>query len=76
MSQQEINQNEWNDSNNWSSPKWLGLYFSKKDSRWVVPKPYPALGWTLNLARRKGCGAFFTLVFFGLAIVFSIGYVL
>lgn len=62
MNQEETNAAEWSNPDNWSSPKWVGLYFSKKDQRAWVPKPIPALGWTLNLGRPKG-------VFWALAIV-------
>ncbi|RUO30832.1 hypothetical protein CWE12_06230 [Aliidiomarina sedimenti] len=62
MSQEEINQNEWKRSENWSRPRWLGLYFSKKDTRSWVPKQVPALGWTLNLGQPKGALWAVTLV--------------
>ncbi|MDZ4198662.1 MAG: DUF5808 domain-containing protein [Kiritimatiellia bacterium] len=50
MKQQEINQAEWENSENWS----FGLYFSKKDTRTWVPKSIPWMGWTLNLGTRAG----------------------
>lgn len=34
------------DPNNW---KWM-FYFNRKDSRLIVPKFIPAMGWTLNFA--------------------------
>lgn len=54
MDQREINQSEWNNPENWSGPKWLRLYFSKRDSRTWVPKSIPAMGWTINLGQNAG----------------------
>jgi uncharacterized membrane protein len=54
MNQDELNQSEWHNPANWSGPKWLSLYFSKKDSRTWVPKQIPAMGWTLNLGQSGG----------------------
>jgi uncharacterized membrane protein len=34
------------DPGNWKGP----FYFNRKDPRLLVPKFYPALGWTLNFA--------------------------
>lgn len=67
MTQDQINAAEWANSANWSSPKWIGFYFSKKDTRAWVPKPIPALGWTVNLAHRKG--VFWALGIFGAAVL-------
>ena len=50
----EINRSEWENRDNWTSP---GFYFSKRDSRWIVPKRNPALGWTFNLGNKKGAYA-------------------
>lgn len=50
MQQEEINQREWHNPDNWSA----GLYFSKRDSRIIVPKSNPAMGFTLNLGTRAG----------------------
>ena len=54
MNQDEINSAEWNNPENWSSPRWLGIDFSKQDVRSWVPKPIPKLGWTVNLGQPKG----------------------
>ena len=54
MTQDEVNQQEWGDPENWSGPRWLSVYFSKKDSRTWVPKQVPGLGATLNLGRTAG----------------------
>jgi uncharacterized membrane protein len=54
VTQQDLNDLEWKNPDNWSQRGLLGLYFSKKDSRIVVPKAMPSLGWTLNLAHQAG----------------------
>ena len=54
MNQDEINCAEWENLGNWSGPKWLSVYFSKKDTRTWVPKQIPAMGWTLNLDKTAG----------------------
>lgn len=54
MKEDDINLAEWRNPENWSTRRWLGLYFSKRDSRAWVPKPYPVLGWTVNLANQRG----------------------
>lgn len=43
---------EWSKEENWSL-----FYFSKKDSRWLVPKRN-RMGWTFNLGQTKGALAF------------------
>lgn len=53
MTQDEINQAEWENPENWSDAL-IGIYFSKRDTRVWVPKRRPGLGWTLNLARPAG----------------------
>ena len=47
--QDEINQAEWENSNNWST-----IYFSKKDLRTSVPKRNPKHGWTINFGSSSG----------------------
>ncbi len=43
MTQDEINQSEWEKPENWTAgSKWLRVYFSQADSRTVVPKLNPA----------------------------------
>ena len=44
MTQKEMNQTEWENPDNWTGPRWLSIYFSKKDSRCFVPKQIKALG--------------------------------
>ncbi|HEX5632941.1 MAG TPA: DUF5808 domain-containing protein [Gemmatimonadales bacterium] len=50
MDQRAINEREWHDPANWRGGI-LGLYSSEADSRLLVPKRHPAMGWTLNFAR-------------------------
>ncbi|MGH8050865.1 MAG: DUF5808 domain-containing protein [Arenimonas sp.] len=47
-----LNKNEWHNPNNWSRMGLLGIYFSKADTRILVPKTTPAFGWTLNFGHR------------------------
>lgn len=54
MDQQQINRSEWEDQRNWSGPIWLGVYFSKNDTRTWVPKRIPGMGWTINVGRSSG----------------------
>lgn len=48
----EKNRIEWESTDNWTLP--IGFYFSKKDTRWLVPRLNPAFGWTFNLGNKKG----------------------
>lgn len=67
--QDSINQQEWNNPNNWSGHKLISLYFSKKDSRTFVPKQITWMGWTVNLGKAEGVywllGLFVALVLLG-----------
>jgi uncharacterized membrane protein len=54
MDQKSVNQAEWSNPDNWGGPRWISVYFSKKDSRTWVPKQIPWMGVTLNLARTSG----------------------
>jgi uncharacterized membrane protein len=54
MNQADINEAEWRNPANWTGPKLLSVYFSKRDMRVWVPKRIPALGWTINLGRPGG----------------------
>jgi len=54
MDQKELDHAEWANPYNWSGPKWLSVYFSKKDTRTWVPKQIPAMGWTINLGKTAG----------------------
>lgn len=52
---EEQNKKEWKNLDNWTLP--VGFYFSKKDTRWLVPRPNRNLGWTYNLGHKKGTWA-------------------
>lgn len=52
--QKAINRAEWSNPDNWGGPRWISVYFSKKDSRTWVPKQIPWMGVTLNLAKTAG----------------------
>jgi uncharacterized membrane protein len=52
MRQDDINDIEWRNPANWTWRGPLGLYSSGRDTRLLVPKAVPALGWTLNFAHR------------------------
>jgi uncharacterized membrane protein len=52
----------WNNPNNWSRRTLFGLYFAKNDSRLLVPKAIPMLGWTLNLGHPAGAAMFIMLI--------------
>lgn len=65
----QINKSEWENQGNWTSP---GVYFSKRDTRWIVPKRNPLLGWTFNLGNKKGAWAMFISVLIPAFILFGI----
>jgi len=44
MDQRMINEAEWSHPDNWSGPKWISVYFSKRDSRVWVAKQLAGLG--------------------------------
>jgi uncharacterized membrane protein len=54
MKQDDINAMEWRNPVNWTWRGPLGLYASKRDTRLIVPKATPIMGWTLNFAH-PGC---------------------
>ena len=47
--QDAINEQEWTRPENWGR---FGTYRSARDTRFLVPKRNPRMGWTFNLARR------------------------
>lgn len=53
MTQDQINQAEWENPANWSDTV-VGVYFSKRDTRVWVPKRLPTWGWTINLGHPTG----------------------
>lgn len=79
MTQDEINEAEWNNAENWGGPLLIAVYFSKKDSRTWVPKRVPWTGWTVNLAKHAGVWWFFCIVLGAMGLViasafYSIGF--
>jgi uncharacterized membrane protein len=56
------NETEWSNPRNWTGPKWLSLYFSKRDSRIWVPKQIPSMGWTVNLGNPRGALILMTII--------------
>jgi hypothetical protein len=60
--QARVNEAEWQSPGNWTGPKWLSVYFSKRDSRAWVPKQIPALGSTVNLGNPRGAFALLAIV--------------
>ena len=50
MKQDDINEMEWRNPANWTWRGPLGLYASKRDTRLIVPKATPQMGFTLNFA--------------------------
>ena len=60
--QKAINQAEWENPDNWGGPRWISVYFSKKDSRTWVPKQIPWMGMTLNLAKTSGVFLFLLII--------------
>ncbi len=73
MTQEEINQAEWENPDNGSGPKGLSIYFSKKDSRCFVPKQIRGLGPTMNLGRTSGFYCLFIGTLFLVATAFAAG---
>ncbi len=67
--QQEMNEKEWENAQNWTMP--IGFYFSKKDSRWIVPRRIKWMGWTFNIAHQMGALAM--LIAMILPVIFIIG---
>jgi uncharacterized membrane protein len=74
MTQQEVNEEEWQNSDNWSGSV-LSVYFSKRDSRIWVPKKPPWMGWTVNLAHPAGVWWLFGLLLLPLAITLVVLFV-
>ena len=71
MTQEEINQAEWENPDNWTGPKGLRIYFSKKDSRCFVLKQVKGLGPTMNLGKTSG----FHWLFFGTLFLVAIAFI-
>ncbi len=60
---QKDNQAEWHKGENWGGPKWGAVYFSKRDTRIIVPKRIKWMGWTVNLAHTTGVVLFVSALF-------------
>ena len=69
----EINRREWENPDNWTGPKTIGIYFSKKDSRCFVYKRIKWLGPTFNLGRKSGFYWLFWGTLFLVAAAFMLG---
>ena len=55
MNEKQRNQQEWENPDNWAGPRWMGgFYSSDNDTRAMVPKRRPGLGWTPNFAHPGG----------------------
>jgi uncharacterized membrane protein len=77
MEQKQINRLEWENPDNWGGPRWISVYFSKRDSRTFVQTQIPIMGWTLNLAKTPGVLLFvFILLVFCLLPLLSLVIVL
>ncbi len=79
MTQQDINQREWENPANWGGPKLISVYFSKRDTRTWVRKQIPGTGWTVNLAKISGVLWYFGIVLGAMLMVigsaiYTIGY--
>jgi uncharacterized membrane protein len=61
MRQDDINDAEWRNPANWSWRGPLGLYGSRRDTRLIVPKAVPAMGFTVNFAH-PGCTCFLVAI--------------
>ena len=72
MTQDEINREEWENPDNWSGPKWLCMYFSKRDNRTVVPCRIRAMGCTVNFGSPSGVYWFVGSILFPLFVVIAI----
>ncbi len=70
MKQEEINQQEWENLENWST-----IFFSKRDSRASVPKSNPKHGWAINFAHPEGAKwiCYLMLMFFAIGFIVGFG---
>jgi uncharacterized membrane protein len=75
MTQDEINQAEWQDPDNWTSPTGIAVYFSKADTRAWVPKREPWQGMTLNLGIKNGVRWFYGL-FGSVVLLFNLVWIM
>ena len=74
MDRQQITREEWENAENWSGPRWIALYFSRRDPRLWVPKRVPWMGWTLNFGHPTAVWWLIgVLLFVALAPVLTVG---
>ena len=71
MNRNEINKREWNNPDNWQGG-FLGIYYSKEDTRSWVPKRIPWMGWTINFAKTSGVLSLVMLMIIPIIIVLFI----
>lgn len=67
--QAALNTAEWHDPSNWGGPRWIEIYFSKRDTRIWVRKRIRWMGWTVNLAHTGGVLWFFGIILSSFALV-------
>ena len=72
VTQDEVNQAEWENSDNWTGPPGLSIYFSRQDSRFFVRKQLLSFGPTMNLGTT--CG--FYWLFFGTLVLVAAAFML
>jgi serine/threonine protein kinase len=74
VNQSAINEAEWRNPQNWTSTKWKwpAIYFSKRDSRILVPKLLPGLGWTVNLGNLRGAFTLFAIFITVIIIILAV----
>ena len=66
----ESNKNEWENINNWTMP--VGFYFSKKDTRWLVPRRIPWMGWTFNIGNAIGAWAMLSIIIIPILVLIGV----
>lgn len=69
MTQPEIDEAEWKNPAKWRAG-WLGVYVSQQDSRLLVPKKNPAMGFTVNFGHRYWALVLLLLIAGGLGVAF------
>jgi uncharacterized membrane protein len=72
MNTKTTNITEWNSAHNWSRMGLFGVYFSKSDTRLLVPKATPMFGWTINFGHRYAVVALMAMVTLPVVLVTSV----
>jgi uncharacterized membrane protein len=70
--QEAINEQEWQNPQNWSDDI-VQFYFSKRDSRIWVPKRGQLPGWTFNLAHPAGAWLMVGVIVLAVAVAALVG---